>query len=247
MRPGPDWWYWLCVRVVRHLAVPLLGGWRVRGAERVPAEGPVLIACNHLSFLDPPIVGSACPRRVGFMAKKELFDVPGFGRLIASLGAFPVRRGETDSHALRRAVELLESGGTLMLFPEGTRGDGTRLLPIAPGIALLAKRTGAAVVPTAVAGTEKAWPRGRKWPRRASFTVLFGEPFRYSDFETGRSGSGAREAFLAELRARMVALAREAGLPLIDESCTTGRTADRTGDAPIESSVSASVESPGPP
>src|SRR6516164_5983812 len=111
---------------------------RVDGAANEPAAGPVVVVSNHLSDLDPLIVGAALKRRLRFMAKQELFRVPGVRWWISACGAFPVRRGEPDRQALRTALRLLERGGALVMFPEGTRGTTRELRPPEPGAALLA-------------------------------------------------------------------------------------------------------------
>jgi len=157
----------------------MLGLWfglRVDGAANEPAAGPVVVVSNHLSDLDPLIVGAALKRRVGFMAKQELFRVPGVRWWISACGAFPVRRGEPDRQALRTALRLLERGGALVMFPEGTRGTTRELRPPEPGAALLALRTGATVLPVAVLGSDEVMPRGTHRIRRAAIRLRIGEP-----------------------------------------------------------------------
>ena len=151
-------------------------GFRVEGREHEPATGPVVVVSNHLSDLDPLIVGSALRRRVGFMAKQELFEVPGVRWWVSACGAFPVRRGEPDRQALRTAMRLLERGEVLVMFPEGTRGTTRELRPPEPGAALLALRTGATVLPVAVIGSDEVMPRGTHRIRRATIRVRIGEP-----------------------------------------------------------------------
>jgi cytidylate kinase len=155
--------------------------WRVegRGMHHVPASGPVLLVSNHSSVLDPPFVGGMAPRPLTFLAKAELFAVPGFGRLIHGLNARPVRREGADAAALRAALRVLEHGGALLVFPEGTRGEEGTLRPAKPGAALLAVRSGAPVVPVYVRGSGRAWPRGRRLPRPAKVVVTFGPPLRF--------------------------------------------------------------------
>ena len=149
------------------------------GTEHVPAHGPVLLVSNHSSLLDPPLVGGVCPRQLTFLAKAELFDVPAFGRLIHALNARPVRREGADAAALRVALRVLEQGGALLVFPEGTRGPEGRLREAKPGAALLAVLSGAPVVPVLVRGSGQAWPRGRRFPRPAKVRVAFGRPLRF--------------------------------------------------------------------
>jgi 1-acyl-sn-glycerol-3-phosphate acyltransferase len=151
-------------------------GLRSRGAEHVPAKGPVLLVANHVSFLDPPLVGGASPRPLSFLAKAELFRVPLFGGLIRRLNAQPLRREGGDAAALRAALRVLKRGGALLVFPEGTRGEGDILGPAKPGAGMLAVLGGAPVVPVYISGSGRAWPRGRRFPRPANVTVTFGSP-----------------------------------------------------------------------
>jgi 1-acyl-sn-glycerol-3-phosphate acyltransferase len=150
-----------------------------RGTEHVPAEGSVLIVANHSSVLDPPLVGGVCPRRLTFLAKAELFGIPGFGGLIRRLGAHPLRREGADPSALRIAQRLLGEGRALLVFPEGTRGQEGTLRDAKPGAALLAVQSGATVVPAYISGSGRAWPRGRRLPRPAKVVVTFGPPLRF--------------------------------------------------------------------
>ncbi len=177
-------------------------------------EGPVLVAPVHMSMLDPPLLGCTSPRALRFMAKEELFRPPGLSHLIRSLGAFPVRRGENDTAAIRLALERLSLGEAVLVFPEGTRNDGRTMLPIQVGLAMLAKRTGATILPVGIAGTEKVLPKGASRPRRARVTVAYGHPFRYEDVAEGLTEREARKAFAAELGRRIQAACVEAGHPI---------------------------------
>src|SRR5579859_5970118 len=134
-------------------------GFRVDGRRHEPGGGPVIVVSNHLSDLDPLVVGSALRRRVTFMAKHELFEVPGVRWWITKCGAFPVRRGAPDRQALRTPLGILHGGGVLVMFPEGTRGLDRTLREPEPGAALLARRTGAALLQVAVLGTDVVLPR----------------------------------------------------------------------------------------
>jgi 1-acyl-sn-glycerol-3-phosphate acyltransferase len=165
--------------ILKPLAVVVMRlafGLRTRGTEHVPAEGPVLLVANHVSLLDPPLVGGAAPRPLNFMAKAELFSVPLFGGLIRRLNAHPLRRQGGDAAALPAALRVLKSGGALLVFPEGTRGEGGILGPAKPGAGMLAVLGGAPVIPVYVSGSGRAWPRGRRFPRPAQVTVTFGSP-----------------------------------------------------------------------
>ena len=146
------------------------------------------------------------------MAKQELFKGL-FGWGISSVGAFPVRRGENDTEAIRRAIDMLDNGQALLLFPEGERGDGTHLGPINKGIAMLAKRSAAQIVPTAIIGTHSMLPRGAKGAKRGHVKIVFGSPFSYESFTAGVEGKG-RDVFTEELQSRLLELCRDYGLNL---------------------------------
>jgi 1-acyl-sn-glycerol-3-phosphate acyltransferase len=162
------------------ILMKLLFRLEIRGTEHVPAEGPVLIVANHSSLLDPPLVGGASPRKLTFLAKAELFEIPGFGAFIRRLNARPLRREGADPSALRLAQRVLQEGGALLVFPEGTRGEEGVLREAKPGAALLAVQTGAAVVPAYVHGSGRALPRGRSLPRPVKVLVTFGPALTFA-------------------------------------------------------------------
>ncbi|MGZ0086143.1 lysophospholipid acyltransferase family protein [Caldibacillus thermoamylovorans] len=122
------------------------------GIEQFPKEGGVLLCANHISNLDPPVVGITAPRPVRFMAKEELFRTPLVKTLVHHLRAFPVKRGMNDRQALRMGLEVLKQGEVLGIFPEGTRSKDGRLQKPLPGVGFFALRTDAAVVPCAIIG-----------------------------------------------------------------------------------------------
>jgi 1-acyl-sn-glycerol-3-phosphate acyltransferase len=194
--------YTIC-KPIAVLLMRLLFRVQTRGAEHIPAAGPLLIVANHSSVLDPPIVGGVCPRQLTFLAKAELFRIPGFGGLIRRLGAQPLRRGGADPSALRTARRVLAEGRALLVFPEGTRGDEGVLREAKPGAALLAVQSGATVVPAYVSGTGRAWPRGRRLPRPAKVRVTFGPPLQFQR----ASGADRKAQYEAASRQMMMAIA----------------------------------------
>jgi 1-acyl-sn-glycerol-3-phosphate acyltransferase len=181
----------------------VLFGLRVRGTEHVPATGPILIVANHSSVLDPPLVGGMCPRQLTFLAKAELFRVPGLGGLIRRLGAQPLRREGADPSALRTARRVLAEGKALLVFPEGTRGEESVLREAKPGAALLAVQSGATVVPAYISGSGRAWPRGRRLPRPVKVVVTFGAPLRFPR----ATGADRKAQYEAASRQMMTAIA----------------------------------------
>jgi 1-acyl-sn-glycerol-3-phosphate acyltransferase len=174
------------------------------GTENIPAHGPVLMVANHSSLLDPPLVGGASDRQLTYLAKAELFEIPLFGALIRALKARPIRREGADPGALRTAKRVLEEGGALLVFPEGTRGDEGVIRPAKAGAGLLAVSSGAPVVPVYVSGSGRAWPRGRRLPRPAKVTVTFGTPLR---FEAER-GADRKAQYESASREMMDAISR---------------------------------------
>ena len=205
-----------------------------RGSEHVPKHGPVLLVANHSSFLDPPLVGGMAPRPLAFMAKAELFRVPLFGALIRRLNARPVRREGTDAGALRTALRILQEGGVLLMFPEGTRGAEGVLREPKPGAAMLAVMSGAPVVPVFIQGSGRAWPRGRTLPRPAKVVVTFGPP---EVFER-RDANGRKTDYEIVSRRMMGAIERLAGGGLeTDEVTTAGRQGTTPTGQPVGSAT----------
>ena len=146
----------------------------VEGTENIPQEGPLVIASNHLSLLDPPVIGVAATRKVHFMAKQELF-VPILGDIYKALGAFPVRRGGADRAAIKHGIDILKDNKVLAIFPEGTRSKTDKLGKAEPGALMMASKAMATIVPCCVIGTDFQ-RQGRIWPK---VTVRFGKPIYF--------------------------------------------------------------------
>jgi len=160
---------------------------RIEGdLSAIPREGPVILAANHISNADPVIVGAwltpALGRRIHWLGKKEMFDWPIVGWMARNGGVVPVDRGAADVDAFRLASRVLEAGEVLMVFPEGTRSPTGELQTPKDGLAMLALRTDATIVPIGVSNTDRVWPKGRKIPRLGGHaTMRVGEPFKISD------------------------------------------------------------------
>ena len=165
-----------------------VGRLEAEGVHHIPREGGVLFVSNHVSFLDPVIVGSAASREIHFMARSNAFDIPGLGKLIALYNAYPVNRGKPDLGALRKTISLLKAGNAVLMFPEGTRSvDGT-LGKAHDGACFIADRAGVPTIPVFHSGAEQILPRNSKRLRRAKLNVIFGEPLELitGEFETRR-------------------------------------------------------------
>jgi len=173
-------------KALTRLILRVLGRWEVEGAENFPPEGGVILAPNHISYLDPPAAGSAIKRPTWFMAKEELFKIPVLGWLITRTRAFPVRRGTADRRALRRAMELLDNGEVVMIFPEGQRSPDGKLGEPELGFALIALKTRAPVVPMALIGTDTVLPRHCWYFKFGHVTIRIGKPMTFPDLYDGK-------------------------------------------------------------
>jgi 1-acyl-sn-glycerol-3-phosphate acyltransferase len=149
--------------------------WRVCDAENVPLDGPVILAANHASFLDPPLVGSGLPRAINYLARENLFKYPGIGWLLRSWNAVPVDRDRAGGAGLKAILDRLLAGGGIILFPEGTRSPNGQLQPARSGIGLTVIKSKAPVVPVRVFGTHEAWGRHMKLPHPRRVTVKYGQ------------------------------------------------------------------------
>jgi 1-acyl-sn-glycerol-3-phosphate acyltransferase len=158
--------------------------WRIFNADRVPQSGGVILACNHASFLDPPLVGSGLHRGINYMARDSLFRFPGIGALLHSWQAVPVDRDGGGAAGLKAILERLLAGGGIILFPEGTRTRDGNLQPARSGIGLVVIKSNAPVVPVRTFGTFEAYGRHVKFPRPRRVAVKYGRPMQ---FETLRA------------------------------------------------------------
>ena len=168
-------WYILMTGLMR-VALLLLARWRVEGKEAVPPGGPLIIVCNHLNGIDPPLLAASVPRPISFLAKRELFKHGIFGPMVKAYGALPIRRGQGYRGSLERLLALLASDRAVGLFPEGTRSRRGRLSKAKPGVALVAVRSGAPILPVGIHGSERIGGI-RSLFTRPEITVSIGQPF----------------------------------------------------------------------
>ena len=157
--------------------------WRIKytGIANIPLEGPVIIASNHISHLDPPLIGVGVKRPVTFIAKMELFKVPFIGWWLRQLGQISVTRGGGGKAALETAIEALKDGRVIIIFPEGTRSPTGRMQRGRSGVAVLALKTGAPVVPASIEGSFEAFGKGKFVPRPGRVKVVYGKPLTFKD------------------------------------------------------------------
>jgi 1-acyl-sn-glycerol-3-phosphate acyltransferase len=196
---------------MRRLAIILFRiffGLRVEGLENVPRTGGVIVACNHISELDPPVLGASFPRPLNYMAKRELFRTRLGSIFFHRVKAFPVDRTGVDRTAIRSAVHLLEAGEAVAIFPEGTRSRNGRQLPPKRGLGLIAERSGARILPGFVWGTDRPF---RAFMRRPRVSVLFGRAISGEEIAQV-SGTGGYEGVSRLAMERIAGLGADAGL-----------------------------------
>ncbi len=156
---------------------PLLHGYfkgRVYGVKEVPQRGGALVVSNHASYFDPPLLSCAMNRPVAFMAKEELFQVPGLNQAIRLYGAYPVKRGTGDRGAIRAAMEALQEGWLVGVFLEGTRTKDARIHEPKLGAAMIAAKAQVPILPVSLWGTEKILRKGSNLPRSVPVTIRIG-------------------------------------------------------------------------
>jgi len=182
---------------------------KIVGAENCPRRGPLIIAPNHTSFLDPLIAGFAVPRPVSFMARESLFRNRIFGKIISSVNAFPLKREGADPGAMRTAIGKLRKGNAVLIFPEGTRSKDGNLGAPKAGIGFLSAMSGAKILPCYIQGSAGALPKGAVIPRFKKITVYVGKPLQ---FGTGVSDKDSYMRVAAEVMKSISELKNNSGL-----------------------------------
>ena len=196
--------------ISKYVLLPIYTRITVVGLENLPMTGPLIIASNHLNDVDPGILCTRIRRPIVFMAKIELFRVPGLAQFLRAFGAFPVKRGEADLSALRNANVALEKGMAVCIFPEGTReGPPEQLAEAWPGAALIAQRANATILPVAIHGSGKlGLPKMFLHPyRKAHITLTIGKPFVLA--KPARLNAEAAQDGTREIMERIAALLPE--------------------------------------
>lgn len=192
---------WTIVRLVSKIFFRI----KVSGTENVPKKGGFILAANHISYVDPPLVGSWSPRQMYFFAKKELFRHKLFGEFLRRVNALPVRRGSIDRRAFEKAVNAIKTGYGLTIFPEGTRSKSNAFLDPKPGISIIARQTNCPIVPCYVDGANKLSEclRGRQ-----RLSVSFGKPLS-ADWVTSFPKEKDSYLIIAQTVMKRIALLKE--------------------------------------
>jgi 1-acyl-sn-glycerol-3-phosphate acyltransferase len=182
-------------------------GFRLRtyGRENLIENGPAILASNHSSYLDPPLVGVCCRKDVYFLARKSLFERPVIGPLIAQLNTVPVDRDRGDVGAVRAMIKLLKAGNRVLVFPEGTRSKDGNLQPARAGVGLLIAKSLAPVVPVRVFGSYAALPRSGGI-RFVPITVVIGKPLFFTKQDLGTDERAAYQVLSDRVMAAIAAL-----------------------------------------
>jgi 1-acyl-sn-glycerol-3-phosphate acyltransferase len=175
MQQRMTFWYLLGYSLSKAIARTFFN-YRVIGAENMIEEGPCIIAANHCSYLDPPLVGVACKRAIHYLARKSLLDVPILGPILPELNVIPVDQKNADRSALMGAIRVVKNGGAVLIFPEGSRSPDGQLQPPQPGIGMIAAKTGAPIVPVRIFGSFEALPKSRRRISCFGVTAVVGAP-----------------------------------------------------------------------
>jgi 1-acyl-sn-glycerol-3-phosphate acyltransferase len=180
-------YYWIGYHLSR-LIGRLFFRLRIIHRERMIQAGPVILAMNHQSYLDPPFAGTTCDRAIYFLAKRTLIDVPVLGWLLPKLNVIPVNQEGIDRSALKALIRVLKSGNAALVFPEGARTLDGDLQPAQPGLGLVIAKTLAPVVPMRIFGAHEALPRGGGSLRFVPITIVVGEPIFFTAADLGSRG-----------------------------------------------------------
>lgn len=165
---------------------------RYRVEGQIPRTGGVLVAANHASYLDIPLLGCGMKRRAWYLGRSDLFPVPVLNGILQSLGWIPLRLGRLDREAFGKAISLIQAGEVVVIFPEGGRSHDGHLRPPKAGIGVIVAQTGCPVVPAYIKGTFHVLPTGARWPRFRQVTVRFGNPLIFERKEPQDKGEAKR-------------------------------------------------------
>ena len=200
MKPLYRCGYTLCKTVAR------IGfGYRAFGRENIIEDGPAIMAANHQSYLDPPLVGITCRAELYYLARKTLFDNKLFGSILSRVNALPVDLSGGDLTAVRTIINLLKQGHRTVIFPEGTRSLTGQIQRARPGIGMIIAKTLAPVVPMRIFGSFQAWPKGGKI-KLYPVTVVVGRPIRFKKEDLGAKNREAYQKISEQVLATIAAI-----------------------------------------
>lgn len=208
---------WILSRVVGWLC------FRYRAIGGIPLQGGILVAANHASFADIPLLGCGVRRHLWFMGRHDLFPIPVLNRILQTLGWIPLRQGRLDRNAFGKAVSLIQDGKAVVIFPEGSRTLDGNLQKGKPGVGVIVAQTGCPVVPAYIRGTYEVLPVGAFWPRFRRVTVTYGRPV---DFRADAARFEGKKFYQHVSRTVMAKIAELGGVPLPGESTTDPSNGD---------------------
>src|SRR5213595_3273233 len=187
-----NFYYWIGYHLSR-LAGRLFFRFRVIHRERMIQSGPVILAMNHQSYLDPPLAGTTCDRAIYFLARRTLLDLPLLGWVLPKLNVIPVNQEGIDRSAVKALIRVLKSGNATLVFPEGARTLDGNVQPAQPGVGLVIAKTLAPVVPMRIFGAHQALPRGGGGLHFVPITIVIGEPISFTAADLGLPGKNRYE------------------------------------------------------
>jgi len=198
-------WYLTCHALFSFIGREVFS-FKVLHPERIPKEGGVILASNHQSFLDPPLLGISSSREIHTLARKSLFDWPILGKLFPRINVVPIDLKKGDMGALKTIIRLANEGNATAIFPEGTRSADGSLKNAQPGLGLIIAKTLAPVVPIRIFGAFEAFPRDRKMPRLHPITVVIGEPIYFTEKDLKEGGKDLYQKLSDRVMARIAEL-----------------------------------------
>src|SRR5437660_231675 len=197
-----NFYYWLGYHFSR-LVGRLFFRFRVVHRERMIQSGPVILAMNHQSYLDPLLAGSTCDRAIYFLARRSLLDAPLLGWLLPKLNVIPVNQEGVDRSAIKALIRILKAGNGVLVFPEGARTLDGNLQPAEPGLGFVIAKTRAPVVPMRIFGAHEALPRGGGGLHFVPITIVIGEPIVFNAADLGPPGKNLYPRLSARVKFRL--------------------------------------------
>ncbi len=184
---------------------------KVKGGRNIPKRGSFIMASNHVSYVDPPAVGSACRRRLYFITSDHLYKNKLMALWYKAVGCLKIKRGRADHGAMKKILSYLKDGRPLAIFPEGTRSNGSNIEEPLAGIGFLALKSQVPVIPCLVKGSEKALPKGARFFKRSNITVYIGDPIEPKSFKYESDKKNAYKLFSKKIMSSIAQLGKRYG------------------------------------